>query len=370
MSVQYEPFFPAIRDDPYPHYAALREEAPVYFAEEAQAFCISRYDDARAVLLDPARFSSDAMRTMLMGIRPGLDPMTDPAAMQRMRAFAQVLPFPMEALISARNVISEDPPRHGSLRSLVNRGFTPRRITAWEPRLRAVAAECMAKLRECSTLDVVRDLAIPLPLQIITEMLGVASDRRADFKLWSDGVVAGSTGSGRRLDPVASGYAAAMQAICGYVTEVAAERRRAPSDDLVSVLLNAQDDEVALTDAELAFFVLLLLIAGNETTTNLIGNATHALLRHPPVTIQTRREAGWIDARRPAHASALLCRKDLPSGVRLRAPLWRPQSSKARLRGNLAGGRERRCPVLGLPARVSLQPARSNREIPRATWSA
>jgi len=294
MSVQYEPFSPAIRDDPYPHYAALRNEAPVYFAEQAQAFCISRYEDARAVLLDPARFSSDAMRTMLTGAKPGVDPMTDPAVMQRMLALAQRLPFPMEALISARNLISEDPPRHGPLRSLVNRGFTPRQIAAWEPRLRAVAAECMAKLRERSTFDVIHDLAIPLPVQIITEMLGVASDRRADFKLWSDGIVAGTSGSGRGLDPVASGFAAALQALCGYVTEVAAERRHAPSDDLVSVLLTAQDDEVALSDAEVAFFVLLLLVAGNETTTNLIGNAMHALLCHPAEFARVRADRSLL----------------------------------------------------------------------------
>jgi len=123
MSVQYEPFSPTIRDDPYPYYAALRNTAPVYLAEEAQAFCISRYEDARAVLLDPVRFSSDAMRTMLRGSRPGVDPLTDPVAMQRMLALAQRLPFPMESLISARNLISEDPPRHGLLRSLA---YTPK----------------------------------------------------------------------------------------------------------------------------------------------------------------------------------------------------------------------------------------------------
>jgi cytochrome P450 len=281
MKIRYEPFSSAYRDDPYPHYAALREHAPLHFAEEAQAYCVSRFDDVRAVLLDAERFSSDAMRTLLLGAAPGENPATDPAAMQRMLAVAQALPFPIETLATARNLISLDPPRPGPRRSLVTRGFTPRRIAAWEPRLHAIASECMATLRQRAEFDVIEDLAIPLPLQIIAEMLGVESERRDDFKQWSDQIVAGSTGSGRGQDPVASGFAPAMTAFCEYLQGVAAERRRAPGADLISVLLSAQDDEVALTDAELAFFVLLLLVAGNETTTNLIGNATNALLRHP-----------------------------------------------------------------------------------------
>jgi cytochrome P450 len=291
---QYEPFSAAFRDDPYPHYAALRDRAPLHFAEEAGAWCVSRYDDVRTVLRDPERFSSDAMRTLLIGAKPGTNPITDPESMQRMLGIAQALPFSIESLATSRNLISEDPPRHGPLRNLVNRGFTPRRIAAWEPRLRAIADACIAKLRARSEFDVVQDLAIPLPVQIITEMLGVESERRDDFKHWSDQIVAGATGSGRTLDPVESGFAPAMQALCEYVQCVAAERRRAPGDDLISLLLTAQDGDVALTDAELAFFVLLLLVAGNETTTNLIGNATNALMRHPEQLARVRADRSLL----------------------------------------------------------------------------
>jgi cytochrome P450 len=296
MRVDYEPFAAEVRDDPYPYYAALREHAPVHFAADAQVYCVSRYDDVRAVLRDAERFSSDAMRSLVMGGSPGLDPLSDPISAQRMLAFAQSLPFPIESLVSSRNLIAEDPPRHGPLRNLVSRGFTPRRIAAWEPRVRAVTRECMVRLRERNEFDLVTDLAIPLPVQIISEMLGVEPDLRHDFKRWSDQLVAGSTGSGRTLDPVASGFAPAMRSLCDYVQTVAAERRREPGDDLMSLLVTAQEGEVALTDAELAFFVALLLVAGNETTTNLVGNAANALLRNPRELDRVRADRSLVPA--------------------------------------------------------------------------
>ena len=132
----YEPFSEAVREDPYPYYAALRDEAPVYWAEEAQAWCVSRYDDVQFVLRNPELFSSDAMRTMLMGARPGVNPLEDPEAMARALALTQALSFPLDELMGARQLLSEDPPRHTAMRNLVNRGFTPRRIAMWEPRLR------------------------------------------------------------------------------------------------------------------------------------------------------------------------------------------------------------------------------------------
>ncbi|MCX5738576.1 MAG: cytochrome P450 [Proteobacteria bacterium] len=226
MTIHYEPFSAEVRDDPFPHYARLREQAPLHWAEQAQAWCVSRFDDVRAVLRDPERFSSDAMRTFLMGVPPGADAANDPAAAQRMLQVAQALPFSMQELITSRNLISEDPPRHGVLRSLVNRGFTPRRIAAWEPRLRAVAEECMAKLRHRSEFDLVTELAIPLPVRIITEMLGVEAERQADFKTWSDQLVAGSTGSGRGGDLAEIPFGPAMGALCTYVQQVAARRRQ------------------------------------------------------------------------------------------------------------------------------------------------
>jgi cytochrome P450 len=281
MTPGYEPFSAAVREDPYPVYARLREHAPLHWAEQAQAWCVSRYADVQAVLRSAEDFSSDAMRTMLVGGRPGQDPTSDPAAVQRLLAFAQALPFSAQELLASRNLISEDPPRHGVLRAIVNRGFTPRRIAAWEPRMRAIVGECLAKLRGADGFDLIEDLAIPLPVRIIAEFLGIEPERRADFKRWSDVLVSATTGSGRALDPVASGLVDALHELSEYVLGVVAERERAPGEDLVSVLVAAQDGEARLSAAEVVLFVMLLLGAGNETTTNLIGNATLALLQHP-----------------------------------------------------------------------------------------
>ena len=277
----YEPFSEAVREDPYPFYAALRDEAPVYWAEGAQAWCVSRHDDVQFVLRNPELFSSDAMRSMLMGARPGVDLLADPEVMARALALTQALSFPLEELIGGRQLLSEDPPRHTALRNLVNRGFTPRRIAMWEPRVREFAREYMNEMRRASEFDLVAALAMPLPVRVICEILGVEPERRDQFKHWSDRIIAGTTGSTRTVDPLTSGFAQAMQELSEYIRSVVAERTKQPSDDLISVLVAKQDDGAGLSAAEMMLFVLLLLVAGNETTTNLIGNATNALLTHP-----------------------------------------------------------------------------------------
>jgi cytochrome P450 len=176
----------------------------------------------------------------------------------------------------------------------VNRGFTPRRIAAWEPRMHQIVDECMAALRDGGDFDVVGDLGIPLPIRIIAEMLGVEPDRYADFKHWSDQMVSGTTGLGRGSDPAENGFVPAMRALADYIQGVVGERRAAPGEDLVSVLVAAQDGHAGLSTAEVVFFVLLLLVAGNETTTNLIGNATNALLRHPGELARVRADRSLV----------------------------------------------------------------------------
>ena len=276
----YEPYSPAVWADPYPYYAALRDEAPVYWADGAQAWCVSRYDDVQFVLRNAELFSSDAMRTMAMGARPGVNPLEDPEVMQRALTVTQAMSFPIEELITARNLIAEDPPRHTEMRNLVNRGFTPRRVAMWEPRVREFAQARVNEMRHAQEIDLVATLAMPLPVLVICEILGVEAERRDDFKRWSDRIVAATTGSTRRVDPATSGYADAMKELSEYIRSVVARRIKQPSDDLISVLVAAQDG-AGLSAAETTMFVLLLLVAGNETTTHLIGNATNALLSHP-----------------------------------------------------------------------------------------
>ncbi len=276
---EFDPF--STQDDPYPIYRRLRDEAPVHYSEERRVWSVTRFDDVMHVLKSPELFSSRAMFTMLMA-----------GGSERIRITWQTIPFlwkmiwklrmnPLE-FATARNLIAEDGARHASMRAIVNRGFTPRQISAWEPRVRELVEQCAAPLRRGEPFDLVADLAVPVPVTIIAEMLGVPSQRLPEFKRWSDSVISTLTGPererrfARRNSEPFFELLSAMQAL-------ARERRAHPRDDLISTILAEQDGEMALTDREVVQFVILLLVAGNETTTNLIGNLTHALLEHPDV---------------------------------------------------------------------------------------
>lgn len=257
MSLDFEPFSERVRRDPYPHYRRLRDEAPVYWAKDAGMWVLSRYRDVRDVLKRPEQFSSDAMGTLLTG-RPS-EP-ADPS--------------------SVRVLILLDPPAHAAQRAVVNRGFTPRRIAALEGRLREIVDEAMLRVRGRSSFDLVSEVAIPLPVTMIAELLGVERERLDDFKRWSDAVIAGTTGSERGAGPSAV-FLDAMTKLREYLGALIEVRRREPKDDLISTLADAQSGDASLTDDEVTLFAIILLIAGNETTTNLISNAVRALLAHP-----------------------------------------------------------------------------------------
>ena len=280
MSIDYEPFSARWRGDPYPAYRELRDRAPVHFAPESGCWCVSRYEDVLHVLNHPEDFSSRAMFTVLMnGGYDGPPPfswrMTSFLVRFALRTRVNPLGFP-----KARNLIASDPPVHGTLRGIVNRGFTPRRIQAWEPRIRALAHERVARLASGEPFDVVRDLAIPLPVTIIAEMLGVERERLADFKRWSDVIISAMTGPLRGFPPHPEAIEVFLE-LDSYLARMIRRRRREPGDDLVSALLAEEPGGQKLSTMEIMQFVMLLLVAGNETTTNLIGNAASALLDHP-----------------------------------------------------------------------------------------
>jgi cytochrome P450 len=293
MPIDYEPFSAHFRDDPYPAYRELRERAPVHFAPESGCWCVSRHEDVLFALNHPELFSSRAMFTVLMNAGHEGDPPLTPRMLRFLVRFAwrtRMSPF---GFTTARNLIASDPPVHGALRGLVNRGFTPRRIQAWEPRIREIAAERVARLAAGEPFDVVRDLAVPLPVVIIAEMLGVESERLADFKRWSDGIMEAMTGS-RRVFPPHPETLEIFLELDHYLARVIRRRRREPADDLVSTLLAEEPGGQRLSSMELMQFVMLLLVAGNETTTNLIGNAASALLDHPGELARVARDPGLV----------------------------------------------------------------------------
>ncbi|GIX46396.1 MAG: cytochrome P450 [Candidatus Tectimicrobiota bacterium] len=253
--VTYYPLSPRVRRDPYPHYARLRARDPVHWSALMNAWVVSRYADVDAILRDHRRFAND------------------PRKCTRSR----LLRTPLEA--GEPSMLFLDPPDHTRLRSLVSKAFTPQAIAALEPRIRAIVNELLDGIADPAAFDLIEVLAYPLPVIVIAELLGVPPQDRAQFKRWSDQ-------RARILEPVltARERQEAMQAakeLDAYFLRILDARRREPRADLISALVAAEEQGDRLTQAELLVMLRLLLVAGNETTTNLIGNGMLALLRHP-----------------------------------------------------------------------------------------
>lgn len=276
VGIDFEPLSAQSWEDPYPAYRQLRDEAPAHRSAEGVT-CVSRHADVVEVLRSPERFRSKGAFDLLTEGRFDHFGPRDAFEMVRFLARARINPLRMRKG-PPESLITSDPPRHDALRAIVNRGFTPRRIQAWEARAHEISRECIAKLHRGESFDVVRDLAIPLPMTIIAEMIGIPPSDRACFKRWSDEMVAGVSGS-QRKDSMAT-FFRTLGELHGYLRGVVRERRSAPRDDLISVLVDPAQS-TTLDTAGVVQFVTLLLIAGNETTTNLIGNAVLALLDHP-----------------------------------------------------------------------------------------
>lgn len=278
-AVEYEPLEAYALPDPYSLFRELRDEAPVHRSRDGM-YCVSRWDDVQHVLKRTDLFSSEEMARLLMNGR------FETVGFWRSIPFlvrylwrTKVSPFGMS---NARNLVSLDPPRHDAMRSTVNRGFTPTRIQSWEPRVREITDGLLQKLRRGEPFDVVKDLAAPLPATVIAEMIGVEPERQEEFRVWTDSVVRGIS-SPARSDPLADEFTEPITELTIYMKKVIEDRRRNRRDDLISVILDREGGELAMTSHEVLQFVILLLIAGNETTTNLISNATQALFDHPDV---------------------------------------------------------------------------------------
>jgi cytochrome P450 len=242
---EYNPFAPAVKENPYPYYAWLRKEHPVYCNSALDIWALSRYEDVRAALLNKEVFSS------AQGIGP--------------------------ERITIPTMIMSDPPQHTRLRSLVNKAFTPRMVARMEGRIREILRHLLEAAIDRGSFDLVRDVAEPLPVIVISEMLGVDAAHRAAFKRWSDDTI-GVLGGSPEFD--FNRYLASWNEFKEYFSAMIEERRKSPRDDLVSALAAAQEEHDVLTRSEILNFNLLLLVAGNETTTNLITNGALALLEH------------------------------------------------------------------------------------------
>jgi hypothetical protein len=259
-------------------YHALREQDPVHWSDLMEAWVLTRYDDVLFALRDP-RFSADRRRGRSRF-----------AQMAQQRLEAQRGP-----LGRANTMLTSDPPDHTRLRGLVSKAFTPRRVDALRSRIQEVVDELLDRAQAKGEMDVIWDLGYPLPVIVIAEMLGVAPERRDDFKRWSDDIVATLAG------PLVSEEALeramkSSEEMAEYFRAVIAERRREPRDDLLSGLIAAEERGEVLSEEELLATCILLLAAGNETTTNLIGNGMLALLRNPEQMERLRARPELVDS--------------------------------------------------------------------------
>ncbi len=260
--VVWDPITPAALADPYPMYARLREKDPVHHSRLTRGCVLSRYEDVAAALKDD-RFSANERNL------PGFEKMRR-KLIKRGVIDANEPDAPM--------LLRTDPPDHTRLRTLVNKTFTPGAIRALMPRVDEIVEQLVDELSPRGEMDVITDFAHALPVIVIAEMLGVPSEDRARFRHWSNEIVRNMGISGLEDERAA---AQAGRELRAYFEAIAEERRKNPKDDLFSGLLQAEEAGDRLSWDEVVGTLILLLLAGNETTTNLIGNGMLALLRHP-----------------------------------------------------------------------------------------
>jgi cytochrome P450 len=281
--VVFNPMRKELRVDPHPFYRRLREKDPFHRSRPADGWVLTRYDDVLAVLGDRS-FSSDERKLRRW---PRL----------RARMARAGLPDPYET--ERASMLRVDPPDHTRLRNLVSKAFTPRAVERMRPVVEKYVGELLGRLEGRREMELIADFAAPIPVSVIAEMLGVPVGDRERFRHWSDEAVRtlgdGTLDDRRRAE-------AAMAELGEYVETIAEARRREPREDLISALVQAEEAGDRLSRNELFTTCVLLLVAGNETTTKLIGNSVVALLRNPDQLELLRREP----ERMPAAVEELL----------------------------------------------------------------
>ena len=243
---------------PYELYARLRKEGPaceIIMPNGVKVWMVTRYQDVRAVLTDP-RISKDGRRINELFARHS-------GATEQASTYDDDL---------STHMLNSDPPRHERLRKLVGKAFTARRVELLRPRVERIVEDLLDRMEGLAEVDLIRDYAIPLPITVITELLGVPVEDRETFRLWATTLV----GSHHSADEVEK----ASEAVISYAGRLIEAKRAAPGDDLLSAMVQVSDGGDRLTRGELVAMVFLLVAAGHETTMSTLGNAFHSLLRH------------------------------------------------------------------------------------------
>ncbi|WP_088832846.1 cytochrome P450 [Paenibacillus tyrfis] len=250
--------------DPFPFFRRCRESTPVRYDTQRECWDIFRYDDVYNVLKDHTTFSS---------VRPIKGP------------------------VLLGSIIGMDPPKHMQMRSIVSKAFTPKSIEELGPRIASITEELLNAVANEGTMDLVHDLAVPLPVIVIAELLGVPAQDRQLFKEWSDSIVKGpESGDKEDMQRLYLEREKTRRELDDYFLKVIAERRNRPEDDLVTKLVEAEVNGERLNDMEIVEFCILLLAAGNETTTNLITNSVRRLAEDPTLQATLHDQPALIES--------------------------------------------------------------------------
>jgi len=264
----FDPFLPEFNANPYPFYRRLREADPVH-QSPLGFWVLTRYDDCVLVLRDP-RFGRAGFEAVLESVYGN--------SVEQGR-----LPTSM---------LFRDPPDHTRLRGLVSRAFTPRVVEGLRPRIQQIVDALLDRVRDVGRMEVISDLAYPLPVTVISEMLGVPEEDRERIKQWSADIARSLDAIGLPTDPaIVDRGRTARLAIGDYFRSLLPDRKKHPRGDLLSLLIEAEEQGDKLSEGELLATCVLLYIAGHETTVNLIGNGLLALLRHPAELERLRSDA-------------------------------------------------------------------------------
>ncbi len=259
--VAYDLLSPRLRQDPYPIYQEMRSKDPVHRMRLVKAWALTRYEDVETVLRDDKRFCSGD------------------------RVLVKTIPL---------SLLDMDPPEHTRVRALVSKAFTPKAVRQLRGRVQEITDRLLDEVAGQRRFDVVGSLGYPLPITVIAEMLGVRSEDMGAFETWSNTLALA-------VDPILGGKQVqairqAAEQVSAYFEEIISERRSEPRDDLVTALMMAEEAGDRLTHEEMLSVMRLILVAGNETTRNLIGNAVLALLRNPEQLQRLREDRGLLDS--------------------------------------------------------------------------
>ncbi len=252
-------------EDPYPILHRLREEDPVHWSDSIGGWILTRYDDVATTFRDVGHFSNEERLARAVEYLPA-------ESRAKFKTF--------EDHYHQKSLIHSDPPDHTRLRALITKAFTPKMVEAMRPRIQAIVNELLDSVQHEGRMDVIRDLAIPLPVTVISEIFGVPVSDRLLFKGWADDILA-FQGLNKPPEENLERSQRAIIEVRAYLTGLINERRRQPCTDLLSELVAAESESDKLSEPELVNTCITLLVAGHETTTSLIGNGVYALLKHP-----------------------------------------------------------------------------------------